>query len=137
MRLKSKIIKAVYEGEELFSPGQHLAADGYGMSRTFTTTTEPLLGAESQKVRAYGNAQGTLSLPVCIDLPSEPDAYAEALRREAFAETHQTGLLSVTIGEQTHSWKAGITGVSWQLAYALNNKVRLTFTYEFIRGARV
>lgn len=136
MRLKSKIIKAVYEGVELLSPGQHLAADGYGMNRTFTTSAEPILGAEAQSVRAYGNAQGALNLPVCIDLPSEPEAYAEGLRREAFAEAHQTGLLTVTVGEETHSWQAGITKVSWQLSYTNNDKVRLTFTYDFLRGAR-
>lgn len=137
MRLKSKIIKAVYEGEELLAPGQHLAADGYGMSRSFTTSAEPILGAESQTVRAHGNAQGSLSLPVCVDLPNEPAAYAEGLRREAFAEAHQTGLLTVTVGDETHSWQAGITSVSWQLSYTSSNKVRLTFTYEFVRGARV
>ena len=137
MRLKSKIIKAVYEGEELLSPGQHLAADGYGMSRSFTTSAEPILGAEAQTVRAYGNAQGGFSLPVCVDLPSEPDAYAEGLRREAFAEAHQTGLLTVTVGDETHSWQAGITGITWQLSYTNSNKVRLTFTYEFLRGERV
>lgn len=137
MRLKSRIIKAVYEGEEIFAPGQHLAADGYGMSRSFTTSAEPILGAESQTVRAYGNAQGDFSLPVCVDLPCEPEAYAEALRREAFAEAHQTGLLTVTVGDQTHSWRAGITRVSSQISYAPNNKVRLIFTYDFVRGERV
>jgi hypothetical protein len=140
MRIKSNIIRVTYAGQDILAPGQHIAADEYGFSRTFTTTAESIIDAKAQIIRAYGNAGGSFQLPVCIDCDSEPDAMAEALFRSDFVELNQTGVLSVQIEQNedatARAWQAGVQGVECRLNYVAN-AVRLTVIYNFILGSEV
>lgn len=143
MRLKSNIIRVNYAGRDILAPGGYLAAESYGGSRAFTTTAESLLEAASPAVRSYGNAQGNMSVPICQDFPSEPEALEAAFAAEDYVERHQEGVLSVTIGDKTRKWNAGITSFNWSINYAWssteNSKgcVRLTLSYEFVLGAKL
>ena len=143
MRLKSKIIRINYADRDILSPGGHLAAENYGGSRAFTTTAESLLEAASPAVRAYGNAQGSMSVPICQDFASEPEALEAAFAAEEHAEAHQEGVLSFTVGDKTRKWSAGVTGFNWSINYAWTSTpnsrgcVRLTLSYEFILGAKL
>lgn len=144
MRLKSNIIRVTYAGLDILEPGQHIAADEYGFSRTFTTTAEPIIGAQSQIVRAYGNAGGSFQLPICIDFASEPEAMAAALLRSDFVELNQIGVLSIQVEQETdenetsstRSWKAGVQSIDCRLSYTAN-KVRLHVNYSFVLGDAV
>lgn len=143
MRLRSDITRITYAGRDILAPGGYLAADSYGGSRAFTTAAEPLLEAASPAVRAYGNAQGSMNVPVCKDYPSEEDAIKAAFAAIKHAENHQEGELVFSVGEQTLRWAAGITGLQWRLNYTWCNtetsvgSVRLTLTYDFILGAEL
>lgn len=136
MRIRSNIISATYAGQNILEPGQHIAASEYGFSRTFSTSVEAIIGAEAQTVRAYGNAHGSLQLPVSVDFASEPEALAAAIARTDFAEANQTGVLSLTVGDSARSWNAGLQSVDLRLTYAAN-KVRLNIVYSFVLGAAI
>ena len=136
MRIRSNIIRVTYAGQDIFEPGQHLSATEYGFSRSFSTTAEPIIGAEAQTMRAYGNAQGSLNLPVSVDYASEPEAMAAALLRADHAEHNQTGVLTMSVDDKTRSWNAGIQSIECRLSYVAN-AVRLTVTYSFALGAEI
>lgn len=136
MRIKSKITTIEYAGTEILSPGGHIAAQDFGMSRSFTTAADSLLDASSPAIRAYGNAQGACEFAVAIDFDTEEEALSEALERTAFLEAHQTGTLKLTVGSKLHAWQAGISGTDWKLSYTPDS-VRLIFSYSFILGAAV
>lgn len=134
MRIKSNVIFVKYAGSSILSPGQHLAADSYSLRREYTTAAEPLLEAAAPDVRAHGNAQGNMTLPVCVNLASEPAAFREALSRLDFVEANQTGVLELTIDGVTRRWQAGIQSIEPTFSYA-GNGVRLVVTYNIILGA--
>lgn len=136
MRLQSKNTTAIYAGQEILWPGQCLDATDYGFARDFTTRAEPVILAEAPVIMASGNAQGTFSLPVCIDFFSEDDAFKEGLQRTAFVEENQTGELELTIDEVAQKWEAGIQRIDWKITH-LPNCVRLTVTYDFLLGKNI
>lgn len=141
MRIRSNIITASYAEQDILAPGQYIAADSYGFSRNYTTAAEPIVDAAAPVIRSHGNAQGSITLPVCVDVESEPAALAEAMRRIAFVESHPVGDLTLTIGEQgaeicIASWQAGVSAVSSSIAYS-GRGVRLTVTYEFVLGQNI
>ena len=141
MRIKSNIIPASYAEQDILAPGQYIAADSYGFSRNYTTAAEPIVDAAAPVIRSHGNAQGSLRLPVCVDLESEPAALAEAMRRTAFVEDNPVGTLILTVGEPNgemcvSSWQAGVNSIDVSIAYS-GKGVRLTFTYEFVLGKSV
>lgn len=134
MRIRSNIISATYAGQNILEPGQHIAASEYGFSRTFSTSVEAIIGAEAQTVRAYGNAHGSLQLPVSVDFASEPEALVAAVNRADFAERNQTGVLALQVGDSVCSWNAGLQNIDIKLSYA-SNSVRLLIMYNFVLGA--
>lgn len=134
MRLKSNIITIVYAGEEILAPGEHIFGQEYGGSRSFTTSADSILEAGSPEIRAFGNAQGIITVNVSLDFQAEDAALDEAMRRLDFAETHQTGELKLTIGSKSRSWLAGIDSIDWQQSY-MPDCVRLVVSYSFILGA--
>lgn len=139
-RLTSKIITVTYAGRDILTPGGRLNAESYGGSRSFTTTTEPLLNASAVEVREYGNVQGSMTLPICIDCASEPEAIMKAMDAVAHAEQHAVGTLSFKVGEMENKWQAGIQSLEWScqyVGYGDSSRVRLTLTYSFTLGKQL
>lgn len=139
MSIQSDIITITYAGQAILEPGQHLDATEYGFSRSFSTTAEPLIGAAAPSINAYGNAQGSIQIPVYIDCESEPQAMALALSRTDHAENNQTGTLSLSIGADnpeigltSREWKAGIQAIECSISYTPLNTVRLHINYNFL-----
>lgn len=136
MRIKSKIITIEYAGQALLAPGEHISGQDYGGSRSFSTTAEDILNADTPTVRAYGNAQGSKTFDVCLDFSTEDEAIAEALTRLDFLEAHQTGTLTLTVGTVSRSWQAGVQSADWRISYTPDS-VRLTLSYSFVLGGIV
>lgn len=136
MRLKSKTITVEYAGQRILEPGEHISGQDYGGSRSFTTTSDDILDAGSPEIRAFGNAQGSKELEVCIDFDNEGEAVAEAMTRLDHCERNQTGVLTFTVGSFTRSWQAGVSGFDWRVSYTPDS-VRLNVSYSFILGAAV
>ena len=136
MRLKSKVITVEYAGQKILEPGGHINGQDYGGSRSFTTTADDILDAANPQIRAFGNAQGSKELEVCIDFDSEDEAVAEAMIRQDHCERNQTGLLTFTVGNFSRSWNAGISGIDWRISYTPDT-VRLNVSYSFVLGASV
>lgn len=135
MRLKSNSITIEYAGQVILSPGGHINGQDYGGSRSFTTSAASILDAANPEIRAFGNAQGSQELQICVDFEKEDDALAEAMARVDHCETNQTGLFTLTIGDYSRSWKAGITSIDWRLSYT-PDRVRLALAYSFTLGSK-
>lgn len=139
-RILSNIITANYAGRDILLPGQHLNAESYGGSRSFTTAPEPLLNAEAVSLRSYGNSQGTMTLPVCIDCESEPEAIRTAMEAVRFVDQNSTGQLVFRVGEEQYIWEAGISNLDWSIqyvGYGESSRVRLSLVYNFTLGSNV
>lgn len=127
-------ISASFAGKEILAAGQYIAATEYGFSRSYTTTAEPTIGAEAPTLRAYGNAQGNIQLPVAIDFASEAEALAAAMEYTNHAEQNQTGTFKLTVGNFSRTWQAGIQGIECSISYSVANTVRLQIIYSFVLG---
>lgn len=127
-------ISATYAGKEILGSGQYIAATEYGFSRAFSTTAEPTIGAAAPTIRAYGNAQGSLQLPIATDFASEAEALAAAMEYTNHAEQNQTGTLNLTVGNFSKTWQAGIQGIECSVSYSVANTVRLQIIYSFVIG---
>lgn len=136
-RMKSEGISATYAGEMILTEDQYLANDVVGLSRSFTTTAEQLVDASAPTIRAYGNAQGEFELEVQVDYRTKAEAMQALLERTAFAEAHQRGVLSVSVGGVEVAWHAGLQGVNGSLSVSVGGKMRLIFSYNFVLGAKV
>lgn len=136
-RMQSVGISATYAGEVILTEAQYLTSDNVALSRSFTTTSEPLVDAESPAIRAFGNAQGEYELEVQVDYGTKAEAMQALLERADFAEEHPTGVLELSVGGVVRSWQAGLSSVNGRLGVSPGGKMRLIFAYSFILGARV
>lgn len=127
-------ISATYAGKKILAAGQYIAAAEYGCSRTYTTTAEPTIGAEAPTLRAYGNAQGNIQLPVAIDFASEAEALFAIMEYTNHTDQNQTGTLNLTIGNFSKTWHAGIQSIDCSVSYSVANTVRLQIIYSFVLG---
>lgn len=133
-----------FAGRELLAPGGHIMAENYGGSRSFTAAAEPLLNAEAASVRSYGNAQGSLTLPIGVDFHSEYEAIAYAMQAVRHAELQTVGELCLTVddpdpklGRVEYAWQAGISSLDWSIQYVGyddSSRVRLQLNYSFTLG---
>lgn len=136
-RMQSMGISVTYAGAEILNERQYLANDQIGLRRSFTTTAETLVDASAPVVRAYGNAEGEYELSVQEDYGTKAEAMRALLERTSFAEAHQTGELSVSVGGVACRWQAGVREVDGTLSVSPGGKMRLVVSYAFILGAEL
>ena len=134
MREKSKQLTVGYAGRTLLAPGDYLSEDVTAFGLSFTTQAEGVLNARRKVLAARGNAEGSYELNTSEDLPRMEDAYARLLELSEFAEFHQTGVLTVQVGEQSRSWKAGLSGIDARMQSTIGNKARLSVRWPFVLG---
>ena len=140
MRIKSYIISASYAERVILSPGQYFSGESYVLNRSFTTTSESIIGAAAPEIHSYGNASGEFSISVEQDFNDEDVAVATALEMIDFLEANQQGNLAFAVGSSARTWKAGVQRIDSKIQYighGVSSRVRLTLTYNFILGALV
>lgn len=131
MRFRSEQTEVSYAGVVILGIGQRFGQDEFTCTKEYTTQAVPVLDADAPVLDSYGNAQGSTEFSVVLDFLTPEEALAEAMARQAHTDAHQTGVLSVRVGESVRTWAAGVQRFEARVSFP-SRGVRLTCSYAFV-----
>ena len=131
MRFRSELTEVLYAGKVILGIGQHFGQDELSRTREYTTQAVQILGADAPVLDSYGNATGQMGFSVVLDFETPEEALAEAMVRQGHTDAHQTGELTVRVGDEVQTWAAGIQRLETRVSFP-GRGVRLVCSYSFV-----
>ena len=136
MKIKSTKTSILYAGREIISPGGYFDGDAISDSIETTAQAFELVGAAFKRMEHHLNNQATRTFSCVRDFDSIEGAVLYKLEAEEHATENPTGTLSITVGNSSRSYSAGLTSLTSNISLA-PNAVRLVLVYAFMTGERI
>lgn len=136
MKRQSTTTTIQYAGRTLIQPGGYFVREAVSSSLETTAQGVELVSSPFVRLEQHQNTRANRSYSFVHDFDSVEAAALFQLEAEEHAAANATGMLTITVGDTTRNYNAGLQRVDTELDLAVD-AVRVTLRYSFITGAAI
>lgn len=132
MRTQSKTTTITYADRAILALGDMLDGESFSGERNYTTTTTPLVMSSAPALDNYGNATGRQEFTISRDFDSFEELLEYLLDAQNFADEHQTGSLTISVGNVSKTSSAGLSSLRHEITLVASYRLALTWDFLLI-----